>query len=324
MRFLLRQGLAFRGDKEFDGSRNSGNFLELMKFLAGHNDEIKSVTFKNALGNSQIMAPSVQKEITSAAALETLALIVKDIGDSLFSILVDESRDVSMKEQMTIVVRYVGKNGHVVEHFMGIEHVTSTTALSLKAVIDKFFSRHGLRISRLRGQCYDGASNMRCEFNGLKSLILKENYCAFYIHCFAHQLQLCLVAVAKKHIQVASLFFSVSSVVNIVGSSSKRVDILKEKQVDSIAEALENCEITSGKGLNQCMSLKRAGDTRWGSHYGTLVSLITMFSSTIQVLETIVDDGSTFEQRCATNNLLILIQSFEFLFTLHLMKLYWE
>ena len=112
--------------------------------------------------------------------------------------------------------------------------------------------------------------------------------------------------------------------VNIVGSSSKQVDILKEKQADSIAKALENDEIASGKGLNQCMSLKCASDTHWGSHYSTLVSLSTMFSSTIQVLETIVDDGSTFEQRCATNNLLILIQSFEFLFTLHLMKLYWE
>ena len=105
--------------------------------------------------------------------------------------------------------------------------------------------------------------------------------------------------------------------VNIVGSSSKRVDILKEKQVDSIAEALENCEITSGKGLNQCMSLKRTGDTRWGSHYGTLVSLITMFSSTIQVLE---DDGSTSEQICEANTLLNSMQSFEFVFPLHLIK----
>ena len=133
MRFFLRQGLPFLGDKEFDGSNNSGNFLELMKSLVAHNDEIKSVTFKKAPRNSQTIAPSVQKEITNAAALETLELIIKDMGDSLFSILVDESRDVSMKEQMAIVVRYVDKNGHVVERFIGIEHITSTTALSLKA-----------------------------------------------------------------------------------------------------------------------------------------------------------------------------------------------
>ena len=57
------------------------------------------------------------------------------------------------------------------------------------------------------------------------------------------------MAVVKKHIQVASLFLSVSSVVNIVGSSSKQVDIFKEKQADSIAKALENDEIASGKRL---------------------------------------------------------------------------
>ena len=85
---------------------------------------------------------------------------------------------------------------------LSIEHATSTTALSLKAAIDNLFSRHGLSISRLRGQGYDGASNMQGELNGLKTLILKENSCAFYIHCFAHQLQLALIHVAKKHIQI--------------------------------------------------------------------------------------------------------------------------
>ncbi|KAL5680742.1 hypothetical protein ACJX0J_007127, partial [Zea mays] len=41
-----------------------------------------------------------------------------------------------------------------------------------------------------RGKGYDGASNMRGEFNGLQKLIRDENPFAFYVHCFAHQLQL--------------------------------------------------------------------------------------------------------------------------------------
>ena len=98
---------------------------------------------------------------------------------------------------MAIVLRYVDK-GHVIERFVGIEHVAYTKASSLKLAIDDFFSRHGLSISKLRGQGYDGASNMQGEFNGLKALILNENESAFYVHCFAHQLQLALVAVAKK------------------------------------------------------------------------------------------------------------------------------
>ena len=74
----------------------------------------------------------------------------------------------------------------MIEHFVGIEHVASTTALSLKVAIDRFFFQDELNISRLRRQCYDGATNIQDEFSGLKTLIMKENPSAFYIHCFAH------------------------------------------------------------------------------------------------------------------------------------------
>ncbi|XP_073120474.1 uncharacterized protein [Henckelia pumila] len=74
---------------------------------------------------------------------------------------VDESCDVSTKDQMSVVIRYVDSSGHVKELFIGIEHVSSTTAFSLKAAIDKMFSRYNLSISKLRGQGFDGASNMQ-------------------------------------------------------------------------------------------------------------------------------------------------------------------
>nr|XP_028965157.1 zinc finger MYM-type protein 1-like [Malus domestica] len=83
------------------------------------------------------------------------------LKDRFFSILVDEARDVSLKEQMAMVLRYVDDNGHVIERFVGIQHVTDTTSSSLKDAIDTLFSRNGLSISKLRGQGYDGASNMR-------------------------------------------------------------------------------------------------------------------------------------------------------------------
>ncbi|XVF82169.1 hypothetical protein PTKIN_Ptkin16aG0023400 [Pterospermum kingtungense] len=111
---------------------------------------------------------------------------MEELGDALFSIIVNESRDISMKEHMAIVLRFVNKKGCLVECFLGVEHVSSITILALKDAIDRFFSRHKLSISRIRGQGYDGTSNMQGEFNGLKALLLKENPCAFYIHCFAH------------------------------------------------------------------------------------------------------------------------------------------
>jgi hypothetical protein len=64
--------------------------------------------------------------------------------------------------------------------------MSDTTVSSLKVVIEALFSKHGLSISRLHGQGYDGASNIQGEFNGLKALILNNNPSAYYVHCFAH------------------------------------------------------------------------------------------------------------------------------------------
>ena len=190
----------------------------------------------------------------------------------------------------------------------------------LKDAIDNLFSRYKLSISSLRGQGYDGANNMQGEFNGLKALILNENPSAFYIHCFAHQLQLALVAVANKHVEIEAFFDLVDRVVNVVGGSAKRCDLLREKQRLQILEALSHGEISSGRGLNQQTTLKHSGDTRWGSHYGSLLNLIHMFSPTIDVLEMIANDVPSSGKRGETRNLLSLIITFDFAFNLHLMK----
>ncbi|KAL3577868.1 hypothetical protein D5086_019372 [Populus alba] len=209
---------------------------------------------------------------------------------------------------MAVVIRYVDNNGHIIEHFLGIQHVSDTTASSLKAAIEALFSKHGLSISRLRGQGYDGASNMRGEFNGLKALILNNNPSAYYVHCFAHRLQLTLVAVTKKHNEVGDVFNFISSIINIVGASCKMMEVIREKQYARIIEGLENREISSGRGLNQETSLRRYGNTRWGSHYITIIRLLAMFSSVLDVLEIIREDGMNSEQR--TKAIVLIVSSF--------------
>ncbi|XP_025704070.2 uncharacterized protein [Arachis hypogaea] len=317
--FLLRQGLAFRGDDESHNSNNQGNFLELLDFLAQHNTEIDHV-FKNAHGNLKLVAPKIQKDIVRAAVNETTKVIIDDLRDDLFAVLVDEARDISVKEQMAVCLRYVNKEGIVMERFLGLVHVSSTNALSLKVALESLLTKHNLSLTRIRGQGYDGATNMQGEFNGLKSLILKENACAFYVHCFAHQLQLALVVVAKKQVEISLLFNLLARLCNIVGVSCKRKDMLRESKMQKTIVALQNRDVSSGRGLNQETTLKRAGDTRWGSHYGTILSLISIFSSVVEVLEVIEEDGNNPEQRVEACQLLNHIQSFEFVFNLHLMK----
>ncbi|KAL4600720.1 hypothetical protein ACB092_11G218600 [Castanea dentata] len=260
IRFLLHRGLAFCGHDESDDSSDKGNFLELLQFLADHNDVINEVLQKIPK-NSKLTHPDIQKDIVNAIAYKTTNAIIEDLGSEFFSILVDESRDISIKEQIAVVLRYVDKKGIVTERFLGIVHVVDTSALSLKAVIEFLFCKYSLSLSRLRGQGYDWASNMQGEFNRPKTLILKENKSAFYVHCFAHQLQLTLVAVANKHTDIAEFFSLVSKIVAIVGASCKRREFLQNAQLAKITEALNLGELESGQGLNQETSLKRAGDT---------------------------------------------------------------
>ena len=86
--------------------------------------------------------------------------IREEIGDAKFCILVDEARDEPMKEPMAVVLRYVDTNGFVWERFYGIVHVVDTMAMTLKKEIYYLFSNHFLDIQNIRGQGYDGASNM--------------------------------------------------------------------------------------------------------------------------------------------------------------------
>ena len=115
--FLLCQGLPFHSHDEGDALENQGNFLKFFHFLINHNEEVNATILKNALENLKLTSLDIQKDIVNAIAIETLNAIIRDIGDRCFSILIDESRDVSTKEHMAIVLRYVNEKCNVVEFF---------------------------------------------------------------------------------------------------------------------------------------------------------------------------------------------------------------
>ena len=133
--------------------------------------------------NCKLTHSDIQKDIVNAIAHETSKAIIKDLYNRFFSILVDESHDISVKKQMSLVFRYVNKKWIIIKRFLGIVHVANTTALSLKCTIECLLCEHNLSLSNLREQGYDGASNMQGDH---KTLILKKNKSTFYIHYFAH------------------------------------------------------------------------------------------------------------------------------------------
>ncbi|GJM84996.1 hypothetical protein PR202_ga00720 [Eleusine coracana subsp. coracana] len=220
---------------------------------------------------------------------------------------------------MAVIVRYVNARGQVIERFLGIEKISDTTSYSLKRALDVMLSSHGLSVSRLRGQGYDGASNMRGEFHGLQRRILDENPYAFYIHCFAHQLQLVVVSVAKSCSSVFDFFHISTLIVNTVNASCKRRDQLAQQHHANLVNKLDSGEIFSGRGKNQETILARPGDTRWGSHHKTLCCILHMWDAVLEVLEIVSDDATNGKKKYTASGLLKQIESFEYVLILHLM-----
>ncbi|XP_015169213.1 uncharacterized protein [Solanum tuberosum] len=157
---------------------------------------------------------------------------MEDLNGDYFALLVDEYFDFSRKDQMAIVLRYVDKKGFVVQAFTGLVHVKDTSALSLKKTIVNVLAQHSLSLSYVRGQCYDGTSNMQGGIN-----------------------------VSKKCVQVGEVVLLVSNILNVLGDSFKRMDELRQSQKDNLQKALDMDEIKIGRGLNQELGLIRADDT---------------------------------------------------------------
>ena len=129
----------------------------------------------------------IQKEILGMMAFNVQKAIRDEIGDAKFCLIVDESRDESRREQM-VLVRFVDQEGFIRERFLDVVHVHDTTSATLKQELCSVLSKHKLDVQNIRGQGYDGASNMRGEWNGLQAKFVAVCPYAYYVHCFAHQL----------------------------------------------------------------------------------------------------------------------------------------
>ncbi|XP_047257649.1 zinc finger MYM-type protein 1-like [Capsicum annuum] len=296
-RLLLYYELPFRGHDESESSSNQGYFLGLLRWHGDNHPDVGKLILEKAPQNDTLTCPMIQKDIFNACAKQTLKVIIADLNGDYFGLLVDESKDISHKEQMALVLRYVDKKDEVVERFISLVHVSDTSACSLKKEIYSLLFDHSLSPSKIRRQGYDGASNMKGEINGLKTLIMKDSPSAYYIHCFANQLQLTLVAIAKKYVKVEDFFDHVTNVLNVVGGSFKRRDLLRHHQAKNLKQLLESGEAHTGQGLNQERGLQRSGDTRWGSHFKILDNFLVIFSFIVHVLGVIEIEGSTSSDR---------------------------
>ena len=102
---LTLQGEPFRGHDESLASLNKGNFLEFLDWYKERNEQVRLAFDETCPKNAKMTSPTIQKELAECCAIEVTKAIKEEMAGCLFSILIDESRDISVKEQMAVVVR---------------------------------------------------------------------------------------------------------------------------------------------------------------------------------------------------------------------------
>jgi len=118
-----------------------------------------------------------------------------------------------------------------------------------------------------------------------QALFMKDCPYVYYVHCFAHRLQLFVVTASREVTSIHQFFVKLTFVVNVVGPSTKRHDELQAAQSEEITNLLETGEIITSKGKNQVGTVKRVGDICWGTHFNSICSLISTYKATCTVLK---------------------------------------
>ena len=171
----------------------------------------------------------MQNEIIKTMALQVLRQMIESMSSSSFlSLMVDETTDISNKEQLVVCIRWVDKKLQPHEDFIGLYHVESTQSSTLVSTIHDVLQRVNISITKLRGQCYDGASSMSGHKNGVAAVLQSEEPRAVYTHCYGHALSLaCSDAVKNCKIMKDALDTSYE-LIKLVKKSPRRDAILQK------------------------------------------------------------------------------------------------
>ena len=121
------------------------------------------------------------------------------------------------------------------EVFLAFHTISRTNAETLLQLVKT--SLLDFNLSGIRGQGYDGATNVAGKDNGLQAKLLAENSKALYLYCLGHQLNLS-VQDSLVLIPEVSIALERDSVVNFIKNSPKKIG-----RFNNIVQQQENYDI---------------------------------------------------------------------------------
>ncbi|KAL0884118.1 hypothetical protein ABMA27_016137 [Loxostege sticticalis] len=192
--------------------------------------------------------------------------LVEDIGNQKYSLILDESTDVSVTKFMGIIVRYFSEaQSTVVSAFLSLEPVDRADANGLVTSLVNCIRSHNLPLQNLVGIGTDNAAVMTGRYNSVYEILKRQHSLPnlILIRCVCHSLQLA-VSNASRNTIPQHIEFMIRETYKWSSISSKRKIEYKELY------SLINCG-------NEPLKILKVCDTRWLSIEPAVVRILSQW-----------------------------------------------
>ena len=199
----------------------------------------------------QVMATQVEKK-----KLEHV------LSSEFFSLMIDESTDIAVVNEMVIYARYV-QSGKVATTFLNICELPNGTADTIETTLLAYMDENNLSVSKMMGLGTDGAAVMTGKRNGVAARFKRRQPLLTSIHCVCHRLALAAAHAGNDVPYIHHKFKpTLSQLFYFYQNSSVRISGLQ-----AIERLLESPEL----------KLKKPADTRWLSSGRACQTLVRVF-----------------------------------------------
>lgn len=196
--------------------------------------------------------------------------VIKELKEAKFySVLLDESTDISVQQNLLIFVRHVNALGEPVTKYLQIEKLKGATAEIIYTVLQNVLQQHGLGLSSCVAVATDGAANMTGSKSGVTTRMKKDHAHIVAIHCVAHRLALAAGKAADEVPYLIKYQEKVNAIYNYFDKSAKRTATLQGIY-----------DILNKRGTK----FQEIFHTRWLSFEGALSALVRNYKALIECL----------------------------------------
>ena len=181
----VQRKLSFKHESEAELTMQKEAEARLALYVCCHTsinacDHLNNICKKSFKGhtcadNLQIHRTKCFNVIQNVLSRHFIESLCVDIGDSPYSLLIDESTDISVFKYLGIVIIYFSKKLHrIVETFLDMPQIKECNAVSIAEVVKSSIKKFNLKLENLKGLGTDNASVMVGVNNGVFAKLKEE------------------------------------------------------------------------------------------------------------------------------------------------------